>query len=326
MKKPGWFDPFIFGLLTAVLLASLLPARGVWSDIVSIAADAGIVVLFFMHGARLSRQAIAAGIGNWRLQLLVLAMTFVLFPLLGVAFSTTPGLSPEAASGIIFLAILPSTVQSSIAFTSIARGNVPAAVCAATLSNMIGIGLTPILAMALILGAEGDPAFSLSAVYSIVGQLLLPFVLGHLARPWIGEWVAQRKRMLTLIDRGSILLVVYSAFGAAVLGGLWSRMPPAQIAIIAAVCAVLLAIVLSASWGLGRLFGLERADLVVLQFSGSKKSLASGVPIAGALLPAAQVGAIIFPLMLFHQMQLIACAILARRYGAQAADQEAPQG
>jgi len=35
---------------------------------------------------------------------------------------------------------------------------------------------------------------------------------------------------------------------------------------------------------------------------------------AGALFPPAQVGLVVLPLMLFHQLQLIVCAALAQAY------------
>jgi sodium/bile acid cotransporter 7 len=308
------FEPFILILLGTVLLATLLPARGIWATVFSGAADAGIVLLFFLHGARLSRQAIVDGARNWRLHLAVLGTTFVLFPLLGLGVAALPWAGP-AAAGLLFLTLLPSTVQSSIAFTAIARGNVAAAVCSASFSNLLGILLTPLL-VALLMHSAG--VISLASIETIVSQLLVPFVAGHLLRPWIGGIVARHKSVLSLVDRGSILLVVYSAFGAAVVEGLWHRLSPGDLALVFAFCTVMLAVVLAATWALGRLIGLPPEDAIVLQFCGSKKSLASGVPMAGVLFPAAQVGVMLLPLMLFHQLQLIACAVIAKRYAARA--------
>lgn len=310
-------DPFILALLGAVALASVLPPRGSFVPVAERAADAGIVVLFFLHGAKLSREAILGGLLNWRLHLAVLAATFVLFPLLGLGFSALPGLSPPLAAGLLFLTLLPSTVQSSIAFTAMARGNVAAAVCSAAFSNLLGIVVTPLLAVALMSGSSAQ--LSLSAGTAIVVKLLLPFVAGHLARPWIGGWVARHKALVGRVDRGSILLIVYTAFGAAVVAGLWRRIDPVDLAEIVACCLAILALALSATWGAGRLLRLPREDAVVLLFAGSKKSLASGVPIAGVLFPPAEVGAILLPVMLFHQFQLIACALIARRMGRETA-------
>lgn len=311
------FEPFILMLLGTVVLASLLPARGEMATIVGYAADIGIVLLFFLHGAKLSRDAIWAGLRNWKLHLAVLAITFVAFPLFGLGLSALPFVTGPLAAGLLFLTLLPSTVQSSIAFTAIARGNVAAAVCSASFSNLLGILITPALVALLMRTSDiggGSAGMSIQSVESIVLQLLVPFVAGHLLRPWIGAWVTRNKGLLTIVDRGSILLVVYSAFGAAVVEGLWTKLSLGDLILIGLLCAALLAFVLALTFAVARLMKLPREDAIVLQFCGSKKSLASGVPMAGVLFPPAQVGVILLPVMLFHQLQLIACAVIARRY------------
>ncbi len=311
------FEPFILMLLGTVVLASLLPARGEMATIVGYAADIGIVLLFFLHGAKLSRDAVWAGLRNWKLHLAVLAITFVAFPLFGLGLTALPFVTGPLAAGLLFLTLLPSTVQSSIAFTAIARGNVAAAVCSASFSNLLGILVTPAL-VALLMNTSGSGGISIESIEAIVLQLLVPFVAGHLLRPWIGAWVTRKKSLLTVVDRGSILLVVYSAFGAAVVEGLWTKLSLGDLILIGLLCAALLAFVLGLTFAVARLMKLPREDAIVLQFCGSKKSLASGVPMAGVLFPPAQVGVILLPVMLFHQLQLIACAVIARRYAESA--------
>lgn len=312
----AWIDPFTVFLLGTVAIASLAPARGqaVWWF--EAAADCGIFLLFFLHGAKLSPAAIKAGALNWRLQGAVLLTTFAFFPLLGWSFYQLPWLSAPLAMGLLFLTLLPSTVQSSIAFTSMAGGNVAAAVCAASFSNIVAIALTPALTHVMISDVGGGDVSAWASVRVIAFQLLLPFLLGQLARPLLAAFLTRRKTLVARVDRSSILLVVYTAFSAAVVDGLWNRVSALDLLILALASLVLLGIVLAATWYAGRGIGLAYPDRVVLLFCGSKKSLASGVPIAGALFPAAQVGLTILPLMLFHQIQLIACAIIARRLAA----------
>jgi sodium/bile acid cotransporter 7 len=312
------FEPFILALVGTMLFASLVPARGAAASAVGMAADAGIFLLFFLHGARLSREAILAGARNWPLHLAVFAATYALFPLLGLSLAALPFFTPEFGAGLLFLSLLPSTVQSSIAFTSIARGNVAAAVCSASFSNLAGIFVTPLLVALLMRGGGTSAAISFASVKTIFVQLLLPFALGHGLRPWLAGWVERRRRLVGLVDRGSILLVVYSAFGAAVVGGLWTRLSLGDLLLISGACVVMLAIVLAATWAAGKAMRLTREDAIVLLFCGSKKSLATGVPMAGVLFPAAAVGMVILPLMIFHQIQLIACALIARRLGRDA--------
>ncbi len=316
-------DRFTLALAATVAAAALVPVQGSAAIGLKYATDLAIGAMFFLYGARLPREAIRGGLVNWRLHLLVLASTFAVFPVLGLAMrALAPGfLSPDLALGILFLCMLPSTVQSSIAFTSIARGNVAAAICSASASNLIGVVLTPVMA-ALILSTHGG--FSPHAIGAIAIQLLFPFVLGQLARPWLGRWAAANRRLLSVTDRGSILLVVYGAFSEATVGGIWRQLPAADFAIVVAVNLALLGLVLTITTLASRAFGFARSDEIAIVFCGSKKSLASGVPMAGILFAGHAVGLVVLPLMLFHQIQLMVCAVLARRYaGMQIAPQPA---
>jgi len=319
MRRRGYtpkIDPFLLWLIGAVASASLFPVRGAGAEAFGVLADLAIALLFFLHGAKLSRQAILSGIGNWRLHAMVFAATYVLFPLAGLATTRIAGglLNPLLVSGVLFLTLLPSTVQSSIAFTAMARGNVAAAVCSASLSNLVGIVLTPLLVSVMLRAGAAGPGGDLHAVESIVVQLLIPFLAGHFLRPWIGGFVERNKRILTPVDRGSIILVVYSAFSAAVVNGIWHVLEVRDLFVLLGFAAVILAFVMIATSLAGRAMGFSREDRIVLLFCGSKKSLVSGVPMAGALFAPAEVGLIVLPLMIFHQLQLFVCAFLAARF------------
>ena len=312
-------DSYILLLVSMVILASILPVHGQAAVIVGWVVKIAIALLFFLHGAKLSREAVVAGLTHWRLHLLILAFTFVLFPVLGLAISKSGLLSPTLSTGMLFLCCLPSTVQSSIAFTSIGRGNVAAAVCAASASNLLGIFLTPVL-VGLLMQAHGDVG-GWDSIKSIVIQLLLPFVAGQIARPWIGAWIERHKTLVGRVDRGSILLVVYSAFSAAVVEGIWNKVSLPEMLALLVACLVLLAVVMAATIFGSRALGFSKADEVAIVFCGSKKSLATGVPMAGILFPGPTAGILVLPLMLFHQVQLMACSVIAQRYGARPADE-----
>ncbi|MGX5720229.1 bile acid:sodium symporter family protein [Shinella zoogloeoides] len=308
-------DTFTWLLIGAVVLASLLPISGVPAEWFSVATNVAIALLFFLHGARLSTDVVIAGFLHWRLQLFILVMTFAVFPLLGLGLGLfSPWLIDEPIYlGILFLCVLPSTVQSSIAFTSIAGGNVPAAICAASTSNILGIFLTPAL-VALLFSAGGHVGVSFDMVWKIMLQLFLPFVAGQLLQPFIGNWVRSKKSLLTPFDRGSILMVVYLAFSEAVTEGIWHRLAAQDLALLILVDCLLLAAVLVITSIGGKLLGFRREDGITAVFCGSKKSLASGVPMASVIFAGQSIGAIVLPLMLFHQIQLMVCAWLARLY------------
>jgi solute carrier family 10 (sodium/bile acid cotransporter), member 7 len=311
----SWFrlDPFTLAILAAVAVALFLPCRGEAARVVGIGSQIAIAVLFFLQGARLSRAAVLAGILHWRLHAAVFAATFIAFPLIGVALAPLSGtlLLPGLYVGLVFLCALPSTVQASVVFTSIAGGNVPAALCSASLSSLIGMVLSPLL-ISLLAQAHGE--VSLDGIGKVVALLLLPFLAGQAVQRWLGAWLQNNARLVGLVDRGSVLLMVYGGFSAATVAGVWSRLPPSSLLVVVAIDAVLLAAMFVGTAVVARRLGLARADQVAVMFCGTTKSLVTGIPMANALFPASALGLVVLPLVIYHQMQLMACATMARRY------------
>lgn len=307
-------DSYMMLLVATVVLAILLPASGTSAVIVSQVAYYAVALLFFLYGARIDPAAVWNGLRNWRLQGAVFATTYVLFPVLGLALSLlfAPLLDERLIFGLLFLSVLPSTVQSSIALTALAGGNVPAAVCAASLSNLAGVVLTPLL-VALLLRAGGG-GINADAVISVAVQILLPFAAGQLLRRWIGGWIS-RRRMLTLtVDRGSILLIVYTAFSAGIVAGVWQVVDMTMMAVLVLAVVALLGAISFLALRAGRFLSLRRENGIVLLLCGSTKSLASGLPIANILFEGQDTSLVILPLMLFHQLQLLAFAVVSQRY------------
>jgi sodium/bile acid cotransporter 7 len=263
-------DTYTILLLGMVALASFLPASGGAAVALGHVTTFAIGLLFFLHGAKLSRAALLSGLTHWRLHLLVLASTFVMFPLLGLALKplALALLTPDLYLGILFLCALPSTVQSSIAFTAMARGNVAAAVCSASASNFIGIFLTPVLVSVLVVrGASSGSA--LDPILAIVEQLLLPFLAGQLLQPRIGPWISRHKPVLRWVDQGSILLVVYTAFSESVIEGLWQKLPLPALAGLGVLSCLMLAIALALSTLVSRKLGFNQEDEIAIVFCGS---------------------------------------------------------
>jgi solute carrier family 10 (sodium/bile acid cotransporter), member 7 len=307
-------DSFVVALVATVAVATLLPCQGTGASVVRVLGWLAVASLFFVQGARVSHAALAAGAEHWRLHAAITCATFLLFPLLGLGlWVAVPDALPRSLwSGVLFVCVLPSTVQSSIALTSIARGNVAAAICSAAGSNLAGLFLTPIV-FGLLCGAH-ENVISLVGLRQVILQLLLPFVAGQLLRPWIGQWAERNRSILTMTDRGSILLIVYAAFSASVVQGLWHRVPVATLAALALIDAVLLTTVLLIMTSLSRALRFDRADESAIVFCGSQKSIVSGVPIAGALIGGPALGLFLLPVMIYHSMQLLVCAWLAKRY------------
>ncbi|WCC79278.1 bile acid:sodium symporter [Cutibacterium equinum] len=319
--KPGRrlpIDGFVLAIVATAIVGSVLPATGPVLPIVTHGVTVLIFILFFLYGARLEPRETLDGLKNWKLQGTILAFTFVVFPLIGLTLrGLTPWVIPRTLyTGILWICLVPSTVQSSINFTSIAHGNVAGAIVAATTSNLVGTILTPVLAL-LLMSASGGLTIQASSFLGVGVQLLLPFILGQLSRRWTAEFVTRHRKPLTLVDQGSIILVVYSAFSESMREHMWSLVSPASMMILTVVCLALLLFMLWLTWACAGWLGFDREDRIAIQFCGTKKSLATGLPMATVLFAGQPVGLIVLPLMIFHLAQLIACGILATRYASQ---------
>ena len=306
-------DRFTILLFVMVLLASVLPVSGKAAEVFGWVTTGAIAILFFLHGAKLSREAVVQGIMHWKLHTLVFALTFALFPILGLLAKPIllPMLGQELYWGFLFMCFLPSTVQSSIAFTSVAHGNVAGAVCSASFSNLIGMFITPLLVAFFILGQSDHGFDPTSSIIQITLLLLVPFISGQILRPWIYPQMMKMPKIVKVFDQGSILLVVYGAFSSAVVAGLWNEVSLSTLLLLLLACSVLLTIVMLLSLYIPRWLGFSRADQKTAFFCGSKKTLASGVPMAQILFIGQPLGMIVLPIMIFHQIQLMVCGIIA---------------
>lgn len=316
-------DGFLVALASAIVLALIAPQLGGPHGPLplSLIAQIGISLVFFLHGANLSPQALASGAANWRLHLFVQSTTFVLFPLLGaLVYATTSGLLPaEVRLGFFFLCALSSTISSSIATVAIARGDIPAAIFNATLSGLIGMAVTPALVGLVRHGSAGELSL-LGAISEIAWKLLAPFVAGQLLRRWLASFVARHKPWVSRLDRGVIVLIVYTAFCNSTLAGVWSLYGWQKLAAVAIIAAALLALSLATTTLLARRLGFSTTAEITAVICGSQKSLANGAPIAQVLFAgSASLGAILLPLMIFHPLQLIVCSMLAKRYAERGA-------
>ena len=312
-------DWFLAGMLTAVALATLFPGFGaaggaMHADAVS---NAGIFAVFLLHGLALSTQSLRQGMSRWKLHLLVQTLTFVAFPLLFIPFKAVfGGIIPEGLMlGFLYLCALPSTIQSSVAMTAIGKGNVPAAIFNATLSSLLGILLTPaIVGLAIDMQGSGGLSFGKSVV-NIATMLFLPFVLGQVLRPVFGSLASRHKKFINAFDKLVILMLVYGSFCDSVKSGLWTNNGIAVIGMTLGGAAVFLGMALFISTKISKWMGFSMEDRITAIFCGSKKTLASGVPMARLLFGAhPALGMIVMPIMFYHQLQLFVCSIMAGRF------------
>lgn len=324
MLKMLALDRFTILLFVMVILATFLPVSGKPAEIFSVITTAAIAILFFLHGAKLSREAVMQGLMHWKLHALVFAFTFALFPILGLMAKPVlvPLLGQELYWGFLFMCFLPSTVQSSIAFTSVAQGNVAGAICSASFSNIIGMFITPVLVSFFILGQSDHGFDPTSSIIQITLLLLIPFILGQLLRPYVFPYMQKMPGIVKAFDQGSILMVVYGAFSSAVIAGLWHQVSASTLLLLIAACSVLLTITMLLALYIPRWMGFSRDDQKAIFFCGSKKTLASGVPMAQILFIGQPLGMIVLPIMIFHQIQLMVCGVIANYWSRQAAGKD----
>jgi sodium/bile acid cotransporter 7 len=306
-------DPLVRLLVVAIVLASVAPVTGEGRVIARSVSDGAIFLLFLLNGLRLPRHEVRAGIGNWRFLLPLGLWCFVAMGAAGwLLWQAGMAMLPaQVALGLLFLGVLPSTVQSATAYSSLGGGNVATSVVAAAVINIAGVFVSaPLLALlANTAAAEVD----LAGLERIALILILPFAIGQLAQGWAGGWVKGHRQLVTWFDRGSIAIAVYVAFSGAVEQGLWGLVTPLQWGALLVLVTLFLLLGFGGAWLLGGTLGLARPERISFLFAGAQKSIALGAPLASVLFPPAVAGLLLLPVLVYHLLQLVISAPLANR-------------
>lgn len=312
------FDGFLLALVLVVVAAILFPGLGASGGPLHMdwIAGYGIAVVFFLYGLTLAPEKLHQGAKNWPVHVTVQLATFVLFPLVTLILLALfgRGLPAPVATGFFYVAALPSTVSSSVAMTSLARGNVPIAIFNATLSSLLGVFITPFL-MAWYASTSGTAMPLLPVMMKVVLLVLLPIGVGQLARHWLSAWATKNNKWIKLADRAIILAIVFNAFSNSMIEGIWTGHDASLIVEMVVGVIALFFIVYGLLKIPCRVLGLDREESIACLFCGSKKSLATGVPLAKLMFGATpQIGLIIAPIMLYHFFQLLIVSVIANRY------------
>lgn len=308
------------GLLTAVALAWVFPEAGARGGLLrsEFTSKAGIVTIFLLQGALLKLGALRAGAGNWRLHALIQGFTFLVFPAIGwgVALATAGWIPEELRTGFVFLCLLPSTISTAVVYTTLAHGSPAGALFNATLSNLLGVVVTPAWVGLLLGGAGASLGFG-AVVRELVLLLLVPLALGMLSRVVLARFVDARRAWLSNTCSVIILFIVYAAFCNSVQDGVWSRHGGSTTLLAFLGVAVLLAGSSALAVALARVAGLPEADRRTVFFCAPQKTLASGVPMAKVIFATRpELGLILLPLLLYHPLQLLVHGWMATRWKA----------
>ncbi len=317
MKKWLVQNWFLSGLIGAAFLAWLIPEAGASGGLFrsEITTRFGVVLIFFFQGLTLSLTVMKKGIMQWRLHVFVQTAIFLAIPLLALAvLGLSKGLlSSELKIGFLFLAALPTTIATSVAYTAMVRGNVAGAVFNSATANLAGIFITPLwISIWLQTGGETLPLGRLFLDISLM--ILAPLLAGQFCRPLVYQWVDSYKKAFSILSSLIIIFIVYAAFCNSWQANIWAAHGTGT-ALVAASGAMLFFIAVKGLVYLGiKLFRFNRENSMAALFCASQKTLAAGAPMANLIFASHPgLGIILLPLMFYHIFQLFLGGVLVNR-------------
>lgn len=314
-------DLFILSLFLAIIVAYLFPQPSTWTfEWFSLATiiEVGIILIFFFYGLKLNWKNVFKDLANWRMHTLIQGITFIIYPLIVLAFYPIVENYPEFSIlyiAIFYLATLPSTVSSSIVMVSIAKGNIPSAIFNASISGLIGILVTP-LWMSIFLSQGNNDFDMISTFLDLILKVILPVIAGAFLQKYVGNFYNKYKDLFAKLDRFTIILIVYNSFSHTFLDGLFSKIGLLPLFIVSILVILLFFIVFNLSKWLAVKLNFSREDDITIQFCSTKKSLVHG-SVIGAVLFSGDIGVYLIPIMLYHTFQLIYVSYVANKYAKQ---------
>jgi sodium/bile acid cotransporter 7 len=309
---------FFLLLVSMVGLAWLFPEVGSTKSLLHLkeVTNIGVAIIFFFYGLKLNPAKLRAGLGHWQMYAVIQSTTFLVFPLVVLLFRGMFYLPAFDLLwiGLFYLAVLPSTVSSSVVMVSIAGGNVSAAIFNASISSLIGIFVTPVW-MNLFISTDALSSNDLSnVILDLCLQVLLPVALGLLLHSRIGFLADRFKNQLRHFDQAVILLIVFRAFCDSFLNRMFDGFSVIELVALAAIMLILFFVMVAFMHLLSVRMKFSREDRITVIFCGSKKSLVQGAVMGQVLFPeTAAFGIVLLPLMLYHALQLLAGSMLAQR-------------
>lgn len=315
-------DSFVLAIIAAILIAYLFPDWGSKDSPIPLDAigSIGISLIFLFYGLKLSPEKIKMGLKNWKLHVLVQATTFIIFPLTILLFR--PFIPSENGEFIwlsfLFLAALPSTVSSSVVMVSMARGNVPAAIFNASISGLIGIGITPLWMGFFLENASSE--FELGSIYlKLLTEILVPVVIGIALQKYGSKYAMRYAKELSTFDKSVILLIIYKSFAESFEGNVFTSVDVMDLLFIGITTTLLFYAIYYLTGILSQKLKFSLEDQITAQFCGTKKSLVHGTVFSKILFPASMpTGIILLPLMLFHASQIFIVSIMASKLAKRA--------
>lgn len=305
---------FILAIFIAIAIAYFYPGGTQLLPLKTI-TDIGIGLIFFFYGLKLAPAEFKAGLLNYRVHIIIHLTTFIFFPVLCLVCLPMfeEGLRSDLWIALFFLGTLPSTVSSSVVMVALAKGNLPAAIFNASLSGLIGIIATP-LWIGFILEKTTDFDF-LDVLQKLCLQIIVPLAIGLFLQRYFGELARRYGKELSLFDKTTIILIIYSSFSNSFTSDLFNSVELDELIKMTVIVLLLFFVVFFGLSFISNLVGLNTEDKIAAQFCGTKKSLVHGSVMVKVIFGnAANSGILLLPIMLYHSAQLILIAWYAEKY------------
>ena len=318
MKRPI-IDPFLPAMCVALVAAWKWPGAGAADGPIhaGFLTQLSIAAIFLVQGLSLQGEHLRHGLSVIRVHLLTQATIFLIFPILTIGLlHFFPGSLPTGCrTGIIFLAVLPTTISTAVVYTDKAGGNPATALFNVTLANFLGILIVPIAMTTL---QEGATLEASAFIKTILLLLVLPFTMGQILRARGMNWMDRHKDLARNLCQGFILFILWAAFCNSFAGNIFQGQEPG---FLISLCVHLLVLLLAMRIlipAISNVLKIARQDRPAFFFCGSEKPLAAGLPMGTALFGAEnpQLGMILLPVLAYHPMQLLLDGILASHWGS----------
>ena len=322
LKKNG----FILALLAGVLLAVLFPHLGAREGPLraGLLSKAGVMLIFLLQGLTLKTRELAGGVRHFRLHAFIQGWIFLgsALVLAGMGLVLTILGLGELAHGFLFLALVPTTISSAVAFTGAAGGNVPAAIFNATLSNIWGVFWVPTLSVLVFAGGQELQGGLVGPLLLKVAWLILaPLLAGQILRPFVCRrgWFQAAAPRFKYVNHAIILFIVFAAFSQSILSHAWEGVGAGALSLLLALIVLAVLLIHGGTWISSKWVTPDRPDRITALLCGSQKTLAAGAPMAVAIfgggpqLAHVNLGLLLLPLLCYHPLQLFLAALILPR-------------
>ena len=252
LEKVGTFagNTFAYWVIMFAALALLFPGGFTW---IGSYINLLLGIIMFGMGMTLTASDFKEVFSHPIKVLIGVLAQFTIMPLLAFGLAYLLGLPPEIAVGVILVGSCPGGTSSNV-MTFLARGNTALSVTITSCTTLLAPLLTP--ALTLMLASQWLPVSAGAMFKSVVTIVLLPIILGLLAKTLFSKQVEKSAKALPLVSVIGIVAIV-----AAVVSGNKEKILESGLLILAVV------ILHNA---LGYLLGFFAAKLFKLDYADQK--------------------------------------------------------